>query len=213
MQTMLQPRRTRDDVVDVLRNLISRGDIADGGRLEEVELARQMGVSRTPVREALIALEAEGWVHAIPNKGVRVIAADQKMVAELYPILAALEAEAVRASGDALVASAGELRRINQKLAAETRRPRQHALDAAFHRALIDKCGNPRLLHLIEVHWRLAGRFDGGGDRGTANQKGSCEEHDVIIKAVEEGDVDRAANLLREHWYGGIQVVAEWLRG
>jgi len=199
--------------MDVLRGLISSGDIKGGARLEEVELSKRMGVSRTPVREALIALETEGWVKAVPNKGVRVVAADQQMVAELYPILAALEAEAVRSSDRRLVDAAGSLREINRKLAGETRRPRQHALDAAFHRALVEHCANTRLIRMIEAQWRLAGRFDGAGARGTANQKGSCAEHEAIIDAIERDDLQGAAELLRAHWHGGIEVVGQWLRG
>lgn len=213
MQALVQPRRTRDDVVDILRGLISRGDLSGGERLEEIELAKRMGVSRTPIREALITLESEGWVKAIPNRGVRVIAADQKMVAEVYPILAALESEAVMASGAALQKAAGQLRRINEKLGGEERKPRQHALDSAFHRALVEKCGNPRLLTLIESQWRLAERFDGAGKRGLANHHGSCAEHDEIIVAIEKGEFRRAAELVRDHWHGGIAVVSEWLRG
>lgn len=212
MRTVLQPRRTRDGVLDILRRLIADGELVGGVRLEEIELAKRMGVSRTPVREALITLEAQGWVRASPNKGVRVIAADQQMVVELYPILAALEAEAVLASGPSLVVAAGKLRAINRKLAVETRKPRQHALDAAFHRLLVERCGNPRLLRLIETHWGLAECVDGAADRGIANRQGSCEQHEAIIDAIAAGDIEQAASLLRQHWHGGIAVVTKWLR-
>ena len=209
----LQPRRTRDGVLEVLRRLIAAGELPGGARLEEIELSKRLGVSRTPLREALITLEAEGWVRASPNKGMRVIAADQKMVAELYPILAALESEAVLSSGAALVPAAGKLRRINCKLAGETRKARQHALDAAFHRTLVEGCGNPRLLRLIETHWGLAECVDGAAERGIANHRGSCAQHDAIVDAIEADRIDQAAQLLREHWHGGIAVVTKWLHG
>lgn len=212
MQPLVQARRTRDDVLDALRGLIRRGEFNGGSRLDEVDLATRMGVSRTPVREALITLEVEGWVKAIPNRGVRVIAADETMVAELYPILAALESEAVRSGGQSLIASVPDLREINARLAKEKRRSKQHQLDAAFHRRLGLASGNPRLRQLIETHWLMSARFDGAGQRGTANQQGSCDEHGEIIDALERGDIEGAAILLRRHWLNGIAVVTAWLR-
>ncbi len=209
---LLIPRRTRDDVLDLMRRMIAGGELRPGARLEEVELSRRIGVSRTPIREALIALEAEGWVRSVPNKGVSVRPADEQMVCEIYPILGALEAAAMRLAGHALEDAIGDLRHLNGKLAAEIERVRQHQLDAAFHRRLVRDCANARLLALIENHWAQAGRYDGAAMRGTANRDGSCREHDAIIAAIEAGDLDLASAHLWRHWEHGVDVVRAWLR-
>src|SRR4029079_15824664 len=93
--------RLREDIVDRLAGLIASGEL-DRERLKEVELARQLGVSRTPLREALLILESEGVGVSEAHKGFRVAALSEARVRELYPILCALEGLAVRESGELL---------------------------------------------------------------------------------------------------------------
>jgi len=205
-------RTSSDEVARILRNLIASGTMRAGTKLDEVRLSERLGVSRTPLREAIIGLEHEGWVRRVPNKGARVVAADERLVREIYPVLGALECEAVRLSGERLVRSADALRQVNEKLRRADRRPEQHKLDAQFHRMLVEQCENPRLLALIESHWALARRFDGAFERGTANHGGSCDQHEEIVEALVAGKVEGAAELLREHWQQGVEVVCEWLR-
>lgn len=208
----LQRSRNRDDVARIVRTLIVKGEIGSGARLDEASLSERLGVSRTPIREAIIGLEHEGWVKSVPNKGARVLPADERLVREVYPILGALEAEALQLSGRRLIEAAGELQALNARLRKEHRRAQQHALDAAFHHLLIEHCDNPRLLELIDRHWALARRFDGASDRGTANHAGTCEHHQQIADAVAAGDLAGAAALVRDHWRQGIEVVSTWLR-
>jgi DNA-binding GntR family transcriptional regulator len=209
---LLSLQRTRDQVRDVLRLMIAGGELGGGDRLEEVELSGRIGVSRTPLREALIALEEEGWVRSIPNKGFSVLAADESMVREIYPILGGLEAAAVRAGGPLLAAAIPELDATNKRLSTETRKPRQYELDSAFHSRLTRDCGNRRLLKLIKDHWAQARRFDGARARGTADRDGSCREHQGIIDAIRRGRTGAAADLLLEHWRRGEDTVTAWLR-
>src|ERR1051325_2832796 len=113
MQPMIRSR-LRDDIADRIATLIVDGELAD--RLKEVELASQLGVSRTPLREALLMLEREGLVVSEVNKGFRVAALSESRVRELYPILGTLEGLAVRESGERLRARAGDLRAVNAAL-------------------------------------------------------------------------------------------------
>lgn len=207
----LQPRRNREDVARVLRRLISTGEMPVGERVNEVRLSERLGVSRTPIREALIGLEHAGWVHSEPNKGARVVPADEQLVTEVYPILAALEAEALQLSGGRLVAAKDELVQLNSRLRQEHRPAQQHALDSAFHRRLVRDCGNRKLLALIDTQWALARRFDGAFERGTANHRGTCEQHEQITEEIGANRLPRAAELLRQHWHQGIEVVRTWL--
>jgi len=213
MQLPLRRLRARDQVKALLQSMISEGTLASGEHLDEISLSRRIGVSRTPLREALIALEGEGLVQSIPNKGFTVIAANEELVREVFPILAGLEAQAVRLSGPGLITTAPALSALNDALARATRKPKQYELDSAIHRGLTQHCGNQRLQKLLETHRQLARRFDGAHARGTADQAGSCEEHNEIIAAVREGQLARAADLLLAHWYRGEGVVIAWLRG
>src|SRR4051794_27947375 len=108
--------RLRDDIVDQLAELIIDGGLSE--RLKEVDLAGQLGVSRTPLREALLVLERDGLVASEANKGFRVVPLSEQRVRELFPILGALEALAVRTGQDALVARASHLRAVNKQIKA-----------------------------------------------------------------------------------------------
>jgi len=204
--------RARDEVRDALREMILAGDVRPDGRIEEIELSSRLGVSRTPVREALIALEQEGLVASRPNRGFVVLPANADLVRETYPVLGALESAAVRLAGENLRAVVPRLKDINRRLAVEKNKARQHELDYAFHDQLAAACGNARLLTLLRAEWNRARRFDGAHERGMANQAGSCADHDKIIRAIEAGRVGDAARLLDEHWRGGVEVVVKWLK-
>jgi len=174
MQPMIRSR-LRDDIADRIAALIVDGEL--GERLKEVELASQLGVSRTPLREALLMLEREGLVVSEVNKGFRVAALSESRVRELYPILGTLEGLAVRESGERLRARAGDLRAANAALRASRTGRQRHALDRRFHVLLRDACPNRSLVELIGRLWLQAARFDGAADRGMANPTGSLREH------------------------------------
>ena len=202
----------RDDARAVLRAMIVEGELAPATHVEEVKLSQQIGASRTPVREALIALEAEGLVRSQPRKGFVVVQPDEALMRESFPILSALEAMAVRTSGAGLQAAAPQLRRLNDALARERKKARQYDLDRAFHIALTEHCGNARLLMLINAERRRAQLIDGAHKKGMANLEGSVKEHEAVVVAVERGSYSEAAALLTAHWDHGTEVVAQWLR-
>jgi DNA-binding GntR family transcriptional regulator len=210
-QPPLSRSRLRDDIVGRLANLIATGEL-DRERLKEVELATQLGVSRTPLREALLILESEGLVVSEAHKGFRVAAISEARVRELYPILGALEGLAVRESGEPLRARAGELRELNAALRASRTKARRHALDRRFHELLRDRCPNRALVELVRRLWLQAQRFDGAADRGMADPAGSLRDHVAITDAIGRGDFAGAATQLDEHWRRGIDVVVRWLR-
>ena len=209
---MLELRTARQLTRDHLRAMIIDGQLSSDSRLEEVKLSRQIGISRTPLREALITLEEEGLVRSTPHKGFVVVKPNEAFVRESYPVLAALEAMAVRISGQALKDNVPRLRALNDALAAEGDRPRQYALDRAFHAALTEHCGNPRLLKLLGRERARAQLVDGSHRRGMADLEGSVATHRAIADAIAEDRREKAVTLLLGHWQEGVEVVAEWLR-
>jgi len=192
--------------------MIIEGQFAAGRRLDEMGLSTQIGASRTPVREALIALEEEGLVLSRPNHGFTVAPLNERLVRELYPILAALEGAAVELAGERLRAVVPRLSEINARLSKETHKGRRYELDREFHRALTCTCDNERLLRLLEQYWNQASRVDGSQARGLANFEGSCAQHASIVAAIERDKFSQAAQLVRTHWHDGQQVVLNWMK-
>lgn len=203
--------RVRDDARNLLREMIVGGELGPETHIEEVKISEQIGVSRTPVREALIALEEEGLVRSQPRKGFVVVRPDAALVRESFPILSALEGMAVRLGGDQLRAAAPALRKINEALSRARSKPRQYDLDRAFHVALTEHCGNVRLLRLLGMERARLQLIDGAHAKGIADLEGSCAQHEEIIAAIERGAFDDAAAALTQHWEDGIEVVVKWL--
>ncbi len=204
--------RVRDQAKAMLQAMISDGSLASDERLDEVGLSHRMGISRTPLREALIALEGEGFVRSVPHKGFSVTTANEEMVRELFPIIGALEAQALRMSGEAVIASAPVLSALNNRLANAKNKAKSHEIDRAIHHGFVEHCGNPRLLKLLETQCALARRFDGAAARGIANPAGACAQHAKIIAAIEASDLARAGELLLLHWREGEITVINWLK-
>ena len=203
--------RARDQVMMRLRAMIMSGEFDPGSRLEEVELAKKLGVSRTPVREALIALEQDGLVVARMGRGVIVTPADTTLVREAFPIVGSLEATAIVLAGDNLQAAIPELKRLNEALSNCTDKAKQYHLDYAFHEQLAQACGNQRLIELLEVERMRVRQFDGFTKRGIANLSRACGDHAKIIDYIEKRKYDAAAKVVSEHWRKGEEVVIAWM--
>jgi DNA-binding GntR family transcriptional regulator len=203
--------RARDKIGIVLRSMIVNRELLPDAKLDEVELAGRLGVSRTPVREALIALERDGLVRSRPNRGFTVVTANADSVRETFPIIGALEAAAVELAASRSKNLADDLLALNERLSREKRKRQQYELDHAFHERLVRDCGNPRLLDLIAVEHDRARRFDGAHRRGTADREGSCADHERIAQALRRGEARAAAQAVRDHWSRGIDVVVQWL--
>jgi len=216
MQPVSRPR-LRDDIATELARLIAVGELPAIERLKEVELAKKLGVSRTPLREALLVLERDGLVVSEVNKGFRVADLSETRVRELFPIIAALEAEALCAGGQATRALGPELLAINAELrkligsGAKASKAKLHELDRRFHETVASACPNAMLLAMLQRLRLQAQRYDGGTARGLANPQWTVRDHEAIARAISAGKLERAAELTREHRRVGIEIVIGWL--
>ena len=201
-----------DSVVDRayerIRALILDGDVLPGARLGQVELAEQLGISRTPVREALGRLTGEGLVEFLPNRGFRAAGLVLDHVVRRLEVRLLLEPGIARLAAerrgpehlDALRAS------IEREAAAATR-VAAHDASRDFHVALAEATGNPDLvgvfgsLWVVEIGRRLLARRTVESEWKGADV---CE-HRAIAAAVEAGDGDLSARLMEEHVRGALQ--------
>jgi len=186
-----------DTVYERLREEIMHGQIADGSRLNQVDLAARYGVSRIPIREALRRLQAESLVIATPYHPyvVRNVTADQ--VLELVDIRAALEDLALAKRKEPGPATIAELRRINREMAGGPEGEEFLALDRQFHRLLAGP--DTMVIEMIDdvrdkVHKYISNMVAAKPGRTAATQ-----EHEKIINALETQDMDFTRRLMREH--------------
>lgn len=212
MSTITIPRAPlRDEVHRVLVERLLRHRYGARERLSDSVLAAELGVSRTPVREALLRLEREGWVEADLGRGffVKPLSADE--VREVYPVLWTLEALALRLSPAADGERLRELAALNAAFEAETEPARRIDLDMRWHSALAGGCGNPALLGMIGGLKAVIRRYEHAYMGQAALVPVSARTHEEIAGALAAGDREGAVRLLEENWRFGMEALLRWL--
>jgi len=202
----------REQVHRAIVGKILRDELASGLRLSDSVLAQELGVSRTPVREALLRLAGEGFLEVDPGRGFFVKALSAGEVREVYPIVWTLEALALRSSPPPSRASLAELDWINAELAEAGDDPeRRIDLDLTWHRTLLEGCGNQQLLALIASLKTVIRRYEYAYMQNAGLIPVSARSHDEIARAVERGNVNAAAPLLEDHWRSSLAELLPWL--
>lgn len=194
-----------DGVYEALREAIVGKRLLPGDRLAEEQLAKQFGVSRTPVREALLRLEAEQFATRVARRGLVVRPIPEREVLEVYAVRAALDGLAASlAAEQATPPDRARLRWISEQIREAGDRSdyaRMAELNIELHEALCDAAHNGMLLLFTrQIHdWvRRFGEADTTFSRpGRAAE--AIAEHEEIISAIEAGDSERAGSLARSH--------------
>lgn len=199
----------RDGVYAQVRDWIVQGVLRPGEALRDQDIAAQLGVSRTPVREALLRLEVEGFVETAHNRWTRVAPLDLTRAAELYPLIETLEVFALEQVGPALTDEhLARLARANREL--QRALERQEAMDAvaadsAFHDVWIERAGNRELLVVLRQLKLKLRRVELAYFDVEARGHHSLAEHAAIIEALRAGRWTDAIAALRQNWRGSLE--------
>ena len=198
-------RSLREEVYEHLRALMHHGQLRPGDELDLNALAAGIGISRTPLRDALLRLECEGFVEIHNRRGVQVTPLTLKRIRDIYEILAGLESTALRSVAERVTPGAVErMDELNQEM--------RRALDAgdfarfydanlAFHGAYLHLSDNEELLHRIHTLKQRLYDFPRLPGFVPEWERASIEEHQAMIRALQGERVDEAADLLRDvHW-------------
>jgi len=186
-----------------------RGRILDnqwppGTQALEQELALELGMSRTPVREALMRLAREGLVSVVPRHGMRVLPVSPADMREIYQILASLESAAAElvARSRPSAAALAPLEQASRDMEKALKRDDLDAwaeADERFHRQLVQMCGNAKLADIVANFWDRAHRARMVTLRLRPRPVHSTREHLAIVAAIRKGDAGRAGALFRAH--------------
>ena len=209
------PRLLHETVVDRLRDLIVQGELPPGAKLNERVLCDRLGMSRTPLREALKYLASEGLVSLLPNRGAIVAPLDRSRVVEIFAVLGALEALAGDlACRHATDADITEIRALHYEMLAHHARGQladYFRCNQDIHLKILEASGNQTLAATyrgLNAHVRRA-RYMANLSRERWDQ--AVAEHQDILAALEARDSARLQNLLREHLAKKLTLVMEAL--
>jgi len=201
---MLNLKSLREQVYQYLREELQNGNILPGAHINMGELCKKLNVSKTPLREALIFLEAEGFVTILPRRGVLVNQLTLEDVRELIQVVGSLEASAIvsaAASIDKLVLK--RLARLNEKMTAAVHREdfeSYYQLNGEFHDVFLKRCGNTLLRETVLLFKQRLYDFP---RRAYIKEWElvNCGEHGQIIACLKQEDPGGAARIMRDaHW-------------
>jgi DNA-binding GntR family transcriptional regulator len=204
IQAVPDHKQLRNIVVERLREMIAQGQLHPGEWLRQERLARELGVSHTPIREALKQLEAEGLVEHMPYRGVRLVQFSLDDVVDVYTLRRALEGLAAAAAAARLdSAGVAELRRLHEAMVA-FEPPIDHLqeineLNREFHHQIILASGRTYLIRTLEQIWSwfptmLWNQFALTADASTPERTDADNhEHGQIVAALEAHDQSRQA--------------------
>ena len=206
----------RDVVFNTLRQAILRGELKPGERLMEIHLANKLGVSRTPIREAIRKLELEGLVTMIPRRGAEVAQITEKSMNDVLEVRRAMDALCVELACDRITPE--ELQDLKKacdtfEAAVKTDDIKQIAqADVAFHDIIYAATDNRRLIQLLNNLREQMYRY-----RIEYLKKKECypqllEEHQTIIDSIESRDKDRATQITGQHIKNQAEAVVDTIR-
>ena len=206
----LAPRALYEEVAELLRQRIFRRELEPGSWIDEVKLAQEYGISRTPLREALKVLAAEGLVTMKVRRGAYVTEVSERDLAEVYHLLALLESDAAGVvATQATDAQLAELRAIHDELeAAAADRDRFFATNERFHMRLLDIAGN-RWRNQMVADLRKVMKLNRHNSLLKAGRiQESLAEHRRVMRALAKRDAPAAMQRMQEHFRNGLEAAA-----
>ncbi|MFT3700258.1 MAG: GntR family transcriptional regulator [Kofleriaceae bacterium] len=205
----MQRQSLSHNLEDEVRDLVVRGELS--GRVNEVHLAEQLTVSRTPLREALTRLAGEHFLEAKPRHGFFVPPLTVDEVHQLYPIRARLDPWALELAGIPDKDAFFKLHELNERLGAARSAEQVIALDDEWHLLLLAHCPNRVLVDLIQqMIWRTR-RYEQAYFRATKNIGNAYEEHGKLLTALRKKDLALACKRLADNMTSAIPELVAWL--
>jgi DNA-binding GntR family transcriptional regulator len=199
----LEIKSVVDRVHEELLERIVAGELPPGARLRQEALAEELGVSRTPLREALARLVTEGLVEFAPNRGATVAGRDFSDMEQAWRARLVIEPGAARLAAERCDPEAIERMRetVDRQRRVADDVTASFELNREFHLALVAGSGNPHLAQFSELLWlvRIGLPIFARQARDREHLLAWADDHEAIVEAISSGDGDRAAELTREH--------------
>ena len=206
----------RDVVFNTLREAILRGDLVPGERLMELQLAAKLGVSRTPIREAIRMLEQEGLAITIPRKGAIVAGMTEKDMQDVLEIREALEELSVQVACDRITDEEIEKLQKNMKNFEYSLRSgdlkKMAQADVEFHDVIYQATDNPKLICMLNNLREQMYRYRVEYLKNPQNHEQLLKEHEAIYQGIVEKNKAVVTEMIRKHIRNQVAVVKHMIR-
>ncbi len=211
----IQKRTLHEEVVPIVRDLIIEGQLQAGSRINESELGLQLGVSRTPLREAIKTLAQEGLVELVPSKGAVVRRFTRQDVVHMLEAIKDFEQSAARRAcqraSDAEIAGVLRLHKDMRKEYRKRNRLNYYKLNQTIHSELVRIAGNPVIAELHETLQSRLKRIRYIGNQDAAKWSGAMAEHEEMVVALSARNGKALAEIMGRHMDNTLDRVSDAL--
>ena len=206
----LAPRALYEEVAELLRQRIFRRELEPGSWIDEVKLAQEYGISRTPLREALKVLAAEGLVTIKVRRGAYVTEVSERDLAEVYHLLALLESDAAAVVAErATEPQLKELQKLHKELEAAVKdREKFFAVNERFHMRLLELADNRWRNQMVADLRKVMKLNRHNSLLKSGRVRESLAEHRAIVEAIAQRDPAAARERMQEHFSNGLEAAA-----
>lgn len=207
----------RDVVFNTLRQAILKGEFQPGERLMEIQLAQRLGVSRTPIREAIRKLELEGLVVMIPRKGAEVARITEKSMRDVLEVRLALEKLSMELACQRITEE--EIRQLEvscQEFGQSTFSKDLLTMaeaDERFHDVIYNATKNKRLIQMLNNLREQMYRYRIEYIKDIETHEGLVEEHEEILRALKEKDLESASSMIQNHIENQTTAISGFIHG
>jgi DNA-binding GntR family transcriptional regulator len=207
---ILNLKSLKEQVYEYLSGQLEKGEIRPGTTLNLDKTSQKLGVSRTPLRDALLQLEMEGFVSILPRRGVIINHLTLQDIRSYYEIIGALESTALLAAFEKM--SCSQIKRMYdlnsemEKAIEQDNFNQYYQKNLKFHNIFLDLYGNPNLAKIVNTLKRRL--YDFPRQEGFVKQweQASIGEHKEFVRLIEQGKKEEAANYIRDvHWSFEVQ--------
>lgn len=208
----------REQVFVTLRRKILRGELVPGEKLREIKLAGELGVSRTPVREAIRQLENEGLVVMLPHRGAQVASITQRELADVLEVRRSLEKLAISCAVKRMTKEDERKLLAAEKHFESVVRAKNvgiielGAADEGFHEVIYSSTGNRRLMQILSNLREQMYRFRVEYMKNASVREELIEEHARIVQAIRERDEEKAVAYMDEHIVRQMETISKSIR-
>lgn len=213
MSEVIRPQPLRDQLRDIILDRIVSGELEPGANINENDIAEQLEVSRTPVREALLKLQAEKLVNSRAGRGFYVSPLVADEAEELYEAIGVLESAALEIAGGPAKQVFPQLRELNRKREGARDDARENLeLDLEWHRLLLSSLENSLIKELIEQLKIRFLRYELTYMHSPERIEVALEDHRRIIDYLKNDRIEDAAVVLRRHWTRASELLLAEIR-